>query len=257
MPTTQEIIQGNLIALGFDNPSATAIYNKIAQSIGVTIDNTIIEINNTTNTINSLITTKNYGKTGYYTSKALAFQYGDNLSIDPVTLMPYYATVDPTKQIVKQAAFEEIVTNLYLKIATVNDFTGELEALSTAEYNAFVAYFVNFEIPGLPLAIISANANVLNFNSVATYFATYDLPTVQTNMATALSSFKEAFPFNGEFYTTQLSEYIKENVPGIISFFVSNTSIDNTPFSGNINLTSGYFNYDPSIPASIIYSATQ
>lgn len=251
---TQDQITANLIALGFDNPSQAAIYNKIAEACGLVIDSTLTEINNSETEIFNIINTQRYGKSGYYTGKALAFQFGDNLIIDPVTFDYIYAVIDATKQIVKQAAFEDISAQLFIKIATLNNTTGLLEPLTIAQYNAFVNYFKVFEIPGLPVTIINLPGNILYFNATATYFATYDLPTLQTNLLNALNNFRSSFTFNGTFYDGDLETYIKTNVPGIRDFFINNTLIDGVPFSGSIALPAGYFNYVNNIQNNIAYS---
>lgn len=263
MATTQQIIQGNLQVLGFVNTSATAIYNQIAIAVGQVVDNTINEINNSETTItNILISQYGYGKPLYYTSNALGFQYGDNLiintAINPVTGAPYlnfiYATPDPTLQIVNQAAFEELVTGansqLFLKIATLNTVTGLLEPLTSPELSSFTSYFLNFQIPGLPISIINNPGNILNFNWVCTYFSAYDLTTLTTNVQNAFISFQDAFAFDGVFFDGDLSDYIKTNVPGIRDFYINNTTLDGIPFQGSAVLTSGYFNYISTINAN-------
>lgn len=255
---TEQQISAALEALGFNNPSNTAIFEKIAQAIGVTIDNTLTEFNNNQAAILNIINTKNYGKSGYYTTAAKAFQYGDNLIVDPTILQFVYAVIDPTKQIINQAAFEEITSGetsqLFLKVTTLNTLTGLLIPLSTPQMAAFMSYFVNFEIPGLPISIISNPANILSFNSIATYYATYDLPTLQTNMATALLAFQNTFAFNGEFFAGDLEDYIKTNVPGMRNFFISNTLIDGVAFSGSTVLAAGYFNYITNIINNVTYT---
>lgn len=259
MATTQEQIKINLTALGFDNQSSTAIYNKIAEAVGVTVDETVTEISNTEQSILDIINTQRYGKSGYYTSNALAFQYGDNLIIDPITFDYVYAVIDPTKQIINQAAFQEIKagnsSQLFLKIATIDPITGQLIALSAPQLSAFKSYFQVFEIPGIPISIISAAGNVINFLSTCTYFSTYDLPTLQTNLVNALTAFKNSFEFNGEFFDGDLETYIKANVPGVRDFYIFNTSIDGTPFGGSQSLPSGYFNYDSSVVPNIVYTS--
>lgn len=251
---TFDTILANLVAMGFDNPSDAAIYKKIAEAFGVVIDSTITEINNSETNIFNIINTQRYGKSGYYTGKALAFQYGDDLITDPVTLDYIYAVIDTTKQIVKQAAFEDISSQLFLKIATIDAISGLLIPLTTAQYNAFVNYFTVFEVPGLPVTFINLPANILYFNAICTYYATYDLPTLQTNFATALNTFRNSFTFNGVFYDGDLEQYIKNNVPGIRDFFINNTLIDSAPFNGSISLPSGYFNYVNNITSLITYS---
>lgn len=250
---TQDLITANLVALGFDNPSDAAIYNKIAEAFGLIIDSTLVELDNSETEIFNIINTQRYGKSGYYTGKALAFQLGDNLEIDPVTFDYIYAVIDTTKQIVKQAAFENISSQLFLKIATLNTTTGLLEPLTVSQYNAFVNYFTVFEIPGLPVTFINLPGNILYFNATATFFATYDLPTLKTNLLNALNTFRSSFTFNGTFYDGDLEQYIKKNVPGIRDFFINNTLIDGGPFAGSISLPAGYFNYVNNIQNNISY----
>jgi len=245
MATTQAIINSNLIALGFNNPSQTGIFEKVSEALGNVIDTTLTEFTNTEATIVSTITAKNYGKAGYYTGYALAFQYGDSLSID-ANGNYYYATIDTTKQIVKQAAFTASTSgDLFLKVASI-DITGTTIPLTLSQYNAFVAYMKNFEIPGLPVNYISANANVLYFVANCTYYSSFDLPTLQNNISTYLTLFMNSFAFNGTFYVDDLSNYIKTNLAGVRDFFISQTQLDGVPFSGSAVLSAGYFNYNTS-----------
>lgn len=246
-------ILANLNALGFTNTSATAIYNKIAQAIGIPIDNTIQEMTNSENNILNTVNTQRYGKSGYYTKYALAFQYGDDLIIDPTTFEYIYAVIDPAKQIVSQAAFEELSSVLFLKIATTNALTGDLEALTPLGLAAFRNYILNFGIPGLPLNAISADANVLSFQGNISYYKTYNLTTLQANITAALSAFRRTFQFNGEFFTGDLESYLKTNVPGIRDVYLYDTSVDGLPFGGAQALSAGYFNYITGIGTHLTY----
>lgn len=257
MGNTATTIASNLTALGFDNPSAAALYNKIATALGITIDQTIQEMTNSENNILSIINSQRYGKPGYYTSTALAFQYGDDLVTDPITLDLIYATIDASKQIINQAAFEEIVqgtsSQLFLKVATLDPVSGLLTNLNAPQYSAFSAYFTNFELPGLPVSIISNPANILNFNATATFYSTYNQATLATNVQNALISFRNSFLFNGEFFNGDLSDYVKQQVPGMRDFFITTTSIDGLAFNGSISLAAGYFNYIANIFNQITY----
>ena len=117
----------------------------------------------------------------------------------------------------------------------------------------FLSYFLNFEIPGIPVAIISNSANVLIFDSSLVYLPTYDLSVLKSNVSLFLTSFRQSFAFNGVFYVTDLQKYIEDNVPGVRSFYLSNTSVDGNPFAGSIVLDSGYFNYIQNILDRITY----
>jgi hypothetical protein len=247
MGATSDQIAANLVAMGFDNPSQTALYNKIAQAVGILIDNTIQEFANSENNILNTITTQRYGKSGYYTAAALAFQYGDDLTVDPTTGNPVYATINPLNQIISQAAFEELISGnssqLFIKVATTDPVSGNLEALSAPQLAAFIDYFVNFEIPGIPISIISLAPNVLNFLGIVTYYATYDQSELETNITAALTAFRQTFAFNGEFFAGDINDYMKQNVPGIRDFYSYDFTIDGTPFAGSQTLSAGYFNY--------------
>jgi hypothetical protein len=245
MPSTQSIINSNLIALGFSNPSQTGIFAKTSEALGNVIDTTLTEFTNTQNTITATITAKNYGKAGYYEAYALAFQYGDSLSID-ANGNYYYATIDTTKQIIKQAAFYATDNgDLFLKVASA-DITGVTIPLTLSQYNAFVSYMKIFEIAGLPVNYISTIPNILFFVANCTYYTSFDYTTLTANIQTYLTLFMNSFAFNGIFYIDDLSNYIKTNVAGVRDFFISQTLLDNDPFSGSVNLSSGYFNYSSS-----------
>jgi hypothetical protein len=268
METLQQIISAifsNLSALGFTNTSATSIYGQIANTIGLIIYNTQVEIQNSQDIItNILIGQQGLGKPTYYTAAALQYQYGDNVvintAINPVTGAPFlnyiYNPVDTTAQIINQAAFGTTTTGnnigLFLKVATVT--SGVLGPLSNDQFTAFSNYYQLFELAGLPVNIISAAANIINFNSVATYYASYDLPTLQAAIATFFANFENSFQFNGVFFDGDLEDYIKANVPGIRDFYITQTTVDNVPFSGSTVLSSGYFNYYSTILAQISYS---
>ena len=236
--------------------SVAAIINKIAEAVGQAIDNTLTELNNTYTLITNIIVNKNFGHTQYYTDYALMYQEGVDLIIDSVTKKLYYATIDTNKQIIKQAAFEEVVTgnsaSLVLKVAYTDPDTGLLAKLPTDKKTAFDSYFSNFEIPGLPVAKISNDPNILTFDALITYDKNFDLTTIQNNWATALISLRDTFQFNGVFYNYYFENYIVTNIPGVLSVYLSNTKIDTVAFNGSTKLSAGYFNYGT--PLNLTYA---
>lgn len=240
-----------------DNTSQMALFYKIAQAVAVSIDNTKTEMDGTKNAIDEIIGSQRYGRSGYYTEKAKAFQYGDSLVIDPETLDYIYAVLDSDLQIIKQAAFEAVISGgaqlLTLKVAKLDPDTNTLVALSGAEKTAFDSYFLNFEIPGLPVTKVSLNANVFSFTAQVTYYATYDYNTIVTSVEAALFAFRDDFSFDGTLYVNDLETYIKNNVPGVRNVSLSNTLIDAVAFSGSIKLTAGYFDYIANIENNLTY----
>ena len=241
----------------FNNPSATALYKKIADALAPIIDNTLTEQTNTQTIIQGIINSQRYGRSGYYIAKALAYQYDNTtpqvLTPDPITLDPIYAVIDPTKQIITQCAFELSGSNtLILKVAKIDSGTGLLGPLSGTEKTDFDSYFLNFEIPGLPVQKISIAANVINFDVAIIYDPNYDLAALITSMQAAILTYRDVFPFNGYFYKNGiygLENYLIANVTGLVDVTLSNMSNDSAAFSVYSKLAAGYFNYDGGITA--------
>lgn len=261
MATRYDTIIANLTAACPEllNGSNAAIFKKAAEAIAISLDNTSDELTNTQDIIDAIISQQRYGRSGYYTEKAKAFQYGDSLTEDPDTLDPIYATIDTSKQIVTQASFKEAINqgsqDLILKVAQTNSATGELEKLPTAEKAAFDSYFVNFEIPGLAVTKISLDPNIFGFNAICTYLSGYDYTNLKAAVETALTTFRTTYEFNGILYVNDLESYIQNNVAGVRNFSLSNTEIDSVAFSGSKTLTAGYFNYIAGIESNITYNA--
>ena len=122
---TYDQIKANLAAIctEVNTTSLTNILNKIAKSFSDIIDLFNTEIESTKTTLINDASNLVYGRPGYYTGKALAYQDGDSLVENPSTGAFEYAVIDPDKQIVKKAAFD----NLVLKVAFENSTTGKLE----------------------------------------------------------------------------------------------------------------------------------
>jgi len=247
--------------------SKTALYSNIASANATVINITIQELNNTKTIISNTIGTQRYGRSGYYIQKAKAFQFGDDLiPAAAPNLDPVYEIIsdDPAVLIIKQASFE--IQNIsgintgVLKVASA-DNTGELIPLtgtgqptSTPEQLIpFTNYFEQFEIPNIPVQIVSAAANTLAYTLDVIYSKTYDLTEIQTNVEAAELAFKTNFVFNGFFFINQLTKYITDNVPGVITCDLLNVALDGTGLAGVVingitfedatALTAGYFNY--------------
>jgi hypothetical protein len=239
------------------NNSVAAIFNKIAEALSITIDNTIKELANTETIINANIAANNYGKSGYYINAALQYEDGIDMVIDPITLNWIYDPVDVSKQTISQAAFDE--ANLILKVAYIDPDTNLLAKLPTDILNRFRDYFNTsglggFGIPGIPIQIISSDPNIFNCSSfVVTFYGSYSLVNIQADVEAALIAFRDGFQYNGIFYLNDLTDYLKANVSGIRDVSITGPEIDGTGFSGSTILSSGYFNFDGAL--SITYNA--
>jgi hypothetical protein len=260
MASTYDTILSNIASVlpNLNSASLSALYKKIAQTIAISIDSTLAELANTQTIITNIIGNQRYGRTGYYTDKAFAYQDGDDLVIDPVTLDYVYAVIDTTKQIIQQAAFEVQITGgaqiLTLKVARIDPATGNLAALTSGQKTAFDSYFTTYEIPGLPVTKVSLAPNVLNFNAVVTYYTTFDYNTLVAGVTAALFAFRDSYRFNGELFTNDIETYIVNNVPGVRNISLSDTTIDSVSYSGSIKLLAGYFDFVANIENNLTYT---
>lgn len=242
--------------------SNTALYKKIAEAIGLSIDNTITEINNTQSNINNILYNQRFGKGGFYITSAKAFQYGDTLTADPITGYPMYAVIDATKQIIAQASYENSVIDGYqklvLKVAKLNSNTKALEPLTPSEYSAFASYMNNFVIDGIYIDFVSLPPNIFGFNAEVNYYTAYDLTTLKNNVSSALQNFKTNFQFNSKLFVNDLPAYLVANVQGLRNVFLSETTITDAfgntiPFTNDTLLSNGYFNYPANILDNLNY----
>lgn len=237
--------------LELSSKSITFIFGKLAEAIAQVIDTTLAELTNTKTIITNTVTQQSYGHDLYYTKAALAYQVGDDLSVD-ANGNYYYATINTQNQIITQAAFTVttvgLTNSLVLKVATTDPSTGLLIPLTSLQLSDFKAYMGNFEIPGLPLMVISNSGNILAFSAAITYNKSFNLATLKSNVSAALSEFQKTFTFNGVFYNYALENYLVTNVPGVTDVYLSNTTIaasggSPATFYGSTPLDSGYFNY--------------
>jgi hypothetical protein len=255
--TTEETIMGGM-PTELDSQSVAAFISTIARNVAISLDNTKTEIDNTKAIIQDIIGGQRYGRGGNYVDRALAFQYGDDL-IENIDTHDYeYAIIDSTKQIIKQAAFQiddsgggQILT---LKVAAY-DNTNKLRKLTTLEKSSFDGYFLQFEIPGLPIYKSSSDPNIFTFSATITYYGTYDRNKVINGVISSLYTFRDSFKFNGTLFTNDLEDYLKSNVPGIRNVSLFNTAIDNTTYIESINLLAGYFDYVSNVSDFLTYTA--
>ena len=254
---TIDIIKANLAAAvpELTNFSETDPEYKIAEVVANTDDAMSAEITNSQNIISNVIATQRYGRGQYYINAALAYQQGDNLTIDQVTFDSVYNPVITAHQIIKQVAFIAGSAQVGIKVAVADPTTGGLKALTGSDLAAFNSYMQNFAIPGIILNIYSDNGNLLSFTMQYNYYSGYDLGNLKTILAAQLTAFQNSYQFNGQFFVTDLSQFLQQNVPGTRSVYFTNTTIDGIAFIDTTLISAGYFNYDTNID-SLIANAT-
>lgn len=168
---------------------------------------------------------------------------------------PYYETINPTKQIIAQASLYvettqvEIggknypITSLILKVAG-KDSNGKLSKLSEVQKTAFDTYMTNFEIPGIPLSKYSLAPNILGFSAgKCVYSPQYNQESIADAVTQAMEAFRDQITFDSTLYISRLQQYVMNNVPGVIGFSLSGTTLDSSAFTESVIMSAGYFDY--------------
>ena len=168
-----------------------------------------------TEDVDNIVDNERYGRKGWYEKTAKAFQYQDGngtdyqLDIDTGE----YAVTDEEARIVRHASAEaNNGFGVKLKVAKGED---SLSPLDADELAAFTAYINRLKPAGVPVTVVSRNADRLAVNMTVYYD-----PIVFTE-ATALQKTKETMAaylkgidFNGEFVTMAMVDRLQA-VPGL------------------------------------------
>lgn len=269
MATFDDIISRLSTAIPqLNNTSVASVYRRMIYTFSAVVDTVKTEIANTIQTIKRYIEQNRYGKVQYYINAAKAFQYGDNLLFDE-NYQPYYETIDPSKQIIAQAAVDTNVVTveidgeefpvsvLSMKVAAKDD-TGKLIPLTDDQKAAFDVYMANYEIPGIQLSKYSIAGNVIKFTTMnCVYSNQFTQSSIAADVTAAMIAFRDSSNFNSKFYPNHLEQYIMNNVPGVVDFYVDGGQIQIDgqwqSFTESVVLPAGYFNYEDDFSKQIVY----
>ena len=145
--TIQKALKLLIPSLDYTNAS---IEKKIIDVVGSYADTEAIERQNTLATIQTALAQQKVTGIEYYRRRAVAYQEGDELLIDPVSQAGYYATVDEEAQIIKQAYIVGLYPQYTLLVNVIGD-DGHLAALSKSQLASFKTYFTAYQPIGLDL----------------------------------------------------------------------------------------------------------
>ena len=195
--------------------------------------------------------------TGWYVTKAKAFQYGVALPTDSDT----YPTVDESALIVTQAAAKEVLvgTNFRLRLKVAKG-TGTLTNLDAGEVSALETYFSRIKDAGVRLEIITGTGDTLQIgcniyydplvldNSGARLDGTATTPlqdaitSYLTDMGT--NNFDGAINLNKLIDVMLAVEGITDATIVVAQSYYAATSP--VPFTARYEPHDGYFVFDPS-----------
>ena len=174
------------------------------------------------------------GTAPWFVFKSKAFQYGDALLVN-ADYVPYYAVLDPTKQIVKYAA--GTATNRLLQLKVSKQVSGAPAPLDNTELASFNAYINNIKPAGLPVQVSSRTRDELGVNVEVIYDALFLAANVEADCRAAVTAYLNALPFDGVVEVQKVVDAIQA-VAGVrdvkllqldgTSFFQSTSELDGT-----------------------------
>lgn len=155
------------------------------------------------------------GSEAWYVERAYEFQYSDIPVIVEGILV--YDTINLDNRIIKRASIVRLGAenaNAIIKVATIDDQTNELRALTQVEITAFNAYIRSLMFAGSFIGTRSLPADFLRLFAKIYYNAIYPLPDLQIRVANAVEEYIENVPFDGKFFLIKLIDAI-QNVEGV------------------------------------------
>ena len=161
-----------------------------------------------TNDVDTAISRERYGHAGWFENVAKNFQYEDGTDFGLDESTGIYTTVDEEAKIIRHASCEDFGYGVKLKVAKAGN--GELEPLDQDEKSAFEYYISRLKPTGIPVTVISRNADTLKLKMTVYYNPTF------FNESTALTRVKETIreyltdiDFNGEFVTMTMVDRLQ------------------------------------------------
>ncbi|MEJ1242105.1 hypothetical protein WBG78_28415 [Chryseolinea sp. T2] len=195
--------------------------------------------------VDEIIANNFIGTATWYGERALEFQLGYDLTL--VGNKFSYPVVDESSQIIKAVSVvEDSGSTLYIKVATEDSNTGELEALTNQEKTQFSKYITKIKLAGTKINIVSLAADQLVMSGcTVVYDAIYDPAVIKTAVEAALTSYTKSIPFDGKVKTSEVIDVI-QGVTGVTDVVLDNLAIktgSDTIAVGRIaELPAGYVN---------------
>lgn len=242
--------------------SGGSIEQKIIEVVGTYADSEAIERQNTLDVINKALATQKNTSIDYYRRKAVAYQENDTLVFDPVNQGACYETIDPNKQIIKQAYIAGEFPLYVLRVTTSKD-NGEYGKLTPEQLVSFTSYFEYFQPLGLRLPIQSEKMARIKDEKLTVYILNgYSAGNVALQINQAFRSAENILRTTNTLSVTELSDII-QSVKGVkaVSFSSNLRAIDTDlsmvenivkPSKGIFYLTDGAFTFDTEVTVSHI-----
>ena len=235
------------------NTSNAGILRKIAEVVGTVLDIVRLEILRSEQTIAAAAKIARVTSEAWYVEKAYVYQQGDQVVVvNEATQELGYATIDATKQIIKQASMGSSQEGLYYINVATADANNNVVSLTQDQLDAFSAYYRNFWGVGAQIQAASNAPAVLSADKLYVRFdKSYNLDTIKNSINTGLHDLQMQRRTTNVLYINDIESYIS-GLNGIKDAYFSEVKVSQdgdstTPQDGKIVLNPGYFNFDPNL----------
>lgn len=206
-------------------------------------------IDNSKNIISENISNLTVGTANWYITMAKQFQYGYELTLDPVTYQISYATTDVSSQIIASCTVKLIGNEIYLKVRRIDN-----ELLSTSELSAFESYINQIKPAGTHVFIENYEPDQITLEMDIYYYANYDKTTIQTAVELAINTYLENIEYDSVILINKIIDAL-QNITGIYDIRVTNAeaidSIGNSyTFTYEYTTNAGWAIINPTYPLS-------
>lgn len=166
-----------------------------------------------TEDVDTAISRERYGHAGWFENVAKNFQYEDGTDFGLDESTGVYANVDTDARIISHASCEDNGFGVKLKVAKGN--SGSLSPLEPVEKTAFQAYINRLKPAGLPVTVISQNADTLRLKMTVWYDPTiFTEGNAADEVKDTIRQYLSDIDFNGEFVTMTMVDWLQA-VPGL------------------------------------------
>lgn len=235
------------------NISDSSIVKRILDVVAVTMNIIDEEIQNSEAIIEASPRLARITTAEYMLDVAYMYQEGDPVVIvNQATKELGYATIDSSKQIIKQANVASTQIGVVRINVATTDSNNNIVSLDQLQLDAFREYFANFTPIGLNVSIASNTPAVFDAtNLYIRYHRTYNLTDIQTRIATALHDLQLVRRNSIYLYVNEIEAYLT-NIEGVRDAYFLNPRLEDaegtqTPENGRFDLNPGYFNFDPTL----------
>ena len=172
------------------------------------------------------------GTAQWWKERVLEFQYGYIVEILPDFTVGY-STIDPTAQIVSQAAVVQLNGSVAIKCTTSG------APLSSAQQTGLQSYCNRIKPAGTDIVIISDNPDILNVLGNFYYDPEIDPAVVKASVDAVVAAFLGNLPFNGFFY---ISQFYKALTGATGYMDIKLTTIKAKPYGGTYGAVNRTYN---------------